>query len=112
MLTLMSPNRGEYRYVHFNDHDHQRVHQIMGHVQKRLYPFKTQTMLAIQGRQKFHRRLSAAFRPVLFLTEHLHLAAEGNIQYLRPNGVSWEPQKHDYLVSLTQTIRIRALIKN
>jgi maltoporin len=39
--------------------------------------------------------VGAAIRPAWFLTEHLHLLAEANVQYLRPNGLSPETGRHE-----------------
>ena len=39
--------------------------------------------------------LGFAFRPAWYLSEHFHLLAEANFQYLRPNGLSLETNKHE-----------------
>lgn len=39
--------------------------------------------------------VGAAFRPAWFITRHVHLLAEGNMQYLRPNGISDETAQQE-----------------
>jgi len=39
--------------------------------------------------------LGLAFRPAWFVTEHFHLLAEANLQYLRPNGLSPESNRQE-----------------
>ena len=39
--------------------------------------------------------VSAALRPMWFVSENVQMVAEANVQYLRPNGLSWETRRHE-----------------